>query len=303
MNVDTKEKSGRRRRSWYRRRLRIQRALVAGSLVTLLLGACWQNLARHLSLPYVHSSDVLPSSWTRPNSHKDSATAAAHSAKTKKYVARIPGVYPYSVVPGGIKDPSDLRSKALRDYVVRQHYSHFDFEHARLVQATEAREVYLSYRIRDTVYWTRKKVRLHPGEMLLTDGKITARARCGNQISDTAKPEVSEEEPADDVLDQPVAELDSGPSWPNRPALPANSLPTGAPAAPPFNANGFYFAYVPFGVPLPSGYCSPDDQSIHCHHKRPKPPTVPEPSTIVLLVSGLGLIGWRYRGIARPFAA
>jgi hypothetical protein len=303
LNLDTKGKSGRRRRSWYRRRLRIQRALVAGGLVTLLLGVCWQNAARYLSLPYVHSSQVLPTSWTRPNTRKDSATAAARSTKPKKYVARIPGVYPYSVVPGGVKDPSELRSKALRDYVVRQHYSHFDYEHARLVPATDAREVYLSYRIRDTVYWTRKKVRLHPGEMLLTDGKITARARCGNQISDTAKPEVSEEEPADDVLDQPVAALDSGPSWPSRPVLPATHLPTGAPAPPPFNAGGFFFAYVPFGVPLPSGYCSPDDQSIHCHPKHRKPPTVPEPSTMVLLVSGLGLIGWRYRNIVRPFAA
>jgi hypothetical protein len=303
LNVDMKEKSGRRRRSWYRRRLRIQRALVAGGLVTLLLGVCWQNAARYLSLPYMHSSQVLPSSWTRPNTHKDSATVAAHSTKTKKYVARIPGVYPYSVVPGGVKDPSELRSKALRDYVVRQHYSHFDYEHARLVPATEAREVYLSYRIRDTVYWTRKKVRLHPGEMLLTDGKITARARCGNQISDTAKPEVSEEEPAEDVLDHPVTALDSGPSWPNRPVLPATQLPAGAPAPPPFNAGGFFFAYVPFGVPLPSGYCSPDDQSIHCHPKHHKPPTVPEPSTMVLLVSGLGLIGWRYRNFVRPLAS
>jgi hypothetical protein len=258
------------------------------------MGACWQNVARHLSLPYVHSSQVLPSSWTRPNIHKDLVSAAARSAKNKKYVARIPGVYPYSVVPGGVKDPSELRAKALRDYVVRQHYSHFDYNQARLLRTTEAREVYLSYRIRDTVYWTRKKVRLHPGELLLTDGKITARARCGNQISDTAKPEVSNEEPADDVLDQPVAALDSGPSWPNRPVLPATDLPMGAPVAPQFNPGGFFFAYVPFGVPLPSGYCSPDDQSIRCH-KHHKPPTVPEPSTMVLLISGLGLIMWRYR--------
>lgn len=303
MNVDANGKSGRRRRSWYRRRLRIQRTLVAGFLVTLLLGVCWQNAARHLSLPYVHSSQVLPTSWTRPSTHKDSVSAAARSAKNKKYVARIPGVYPYSVVPGGVKDPTELHAKALRDYVVRQHYSHFDYNQARLVRVSEAREVYLSYRIRDAVYWTRKKVRLHPGELLVTDGKITARARCGNQISDTAKPEVSEEEPADDVLDQPVTALDSGPPWPNRSVFPATNLPTGAPAPPPFNAGGFFFAYVPFGVPLPSGYCSPDDQSIRCH-KHHKSPTVPEPSTIVLLVSGLGLIGWRYRRVAaRPFAA
>jgi len=302
--VSANRKGVRRRRTWYRRHLRMRRALIAVFVGALLAGAAWQNAASYFSLSSVRSSRGLPTSfWARSDIHKDLAFAAARSFKRRNFVARIPGVYPYSVVPGGVKDPDALRDAALRDAVVRRHYSHFDYSRAHLVRATEAREVYLSYRIRDTVYWTRKKVRLHPGEMLLTDGKITARARCGNQISDTAKPEVSEEEPADDVLDQPVAALDSGPSWPSRPVLPATHLPTGAPAPPPFNAGGFFFAYVPFGVPLPSGYCSPDDQSIHCHPKHRKPPTVPEPSTMVLLVSGLGLIGWRYRNIVRPFAA
>jgi hypothetical protein len=297
LNVDGNGKGARRRRSWYRRRLRIQRTLVAGVVVTLLAGACWQNAARYFSLPSVHSSQVLPSSWERANIHKDPVSAAARSAKSKKYIARIPGVYPYSVVPGGVKDPSELRSKALRDYVVRQHYSHFDYSQAHLVRATEAREVYLSYRIRDTVYWTRKKTRLHIGELLLTDGKITARARCGNQISDTAKPEVSNEEPAEDVLDQTVAALDSAPSWPSRPMPTASNLPSGAPVAPQFSTGGFFFAYVPAGVPLPSGYCPAGDQNIdgHCLPKHRKPGTVPEPSTVVLLASGLALIMWRYR--------
>jgi hypothetical protein len=305
LNVDENGKGARRRRSWYRRRLRIQRTLVAGVVVTLLAGACWQNAARYFSLPSVHSSQVLPSSWKRAAIHKDFASAAARSARNKKYIARIPGVYPYSIVPGGLKDPSELRSIALRDYVVRQHYSHFDYNQARLVRATEAREVYLSYRIRDTVYWTRKKVRLHPGELLLTDGKITARARCGNQISDTAKPEVSEEEPAEDVLDQTVAALDSAPSWPSRPMPPASNLPSGAPVAPQFSTGGFFFAYVPFGVPLPSGYCPAGDQSINgvCLPKHRKPATAPEPSTMVLLGSGLALVLWRYRKTARPTAA
>ena len=103
-------------------------------------------------------------------------------------------------MPGGVKDPERLRHAASRDYVVRRHYTHFDYTRAHLVRATEAREVYLSYRIRDTVFWTRRRIRLHVGELLLTDGKTTARARCGNQTSETAKPEVSDEEPAEDIL-------------------------------------------------------------------------------------------------------
>src|SRR5258707_13191084 len=120
---------------------------------------------------------------------------AGASANPARLLARIPGVYAYSVVPGGVKNPDDLRAATARDYVVRRHYAHFDFSHARLVRATEARQVYLSYRIRDNIFWTRRRIRLHLGELLLTDGKITARARCGNQISENAKPEVSNEEP------------------------------------------------------------------------------------------------------------
>ena len=295
----------RRRRSWYRRRLRTQRVLLAVVVGTLIAGACWQNAARYFSLPTLHASQILPSSfWTRGNVRKDLALAAAQSARSRKLLARIPGVYPYSIVPGGVKDPDDLRYAALRDYVVRRHYAHFDYEHARLVRATEAREVYLSYRVRDTVFWTRRKIRLHLGELLLTDGKITARARCGNQISDTAKPEVSEEEPEEDVLDRPVASVDSAPSLPIRPMLAPPDLPGGEPIAPKSFGGPFFFPYVPVSVPLPARLCPADDQLVdgHCRPKRKKP-VVPEPSTMVLIGSGLALVLWRYRRTTHPVTA
>jgi hypothetical protein len=248
----------------------------------------------------LHASQVFPESfWTRGNIRKDLAFMAARSFKPTKFLARIPGVYPYSVVPGGVKDLDDLRYKALRDWVVRRHYAHFDYGHARLERATEAREVYLSYRIRDTVFWTRRKIRLHLGELLLTDGKITARARCGNQISDTAKPEVSDEEPDEDILDQPVAGIELAPSLPIRPMLAPPELPGGEPIAPKLFAGSFFFPYVPIGVPIPSGLCHNND----CRPKRHKNPVVPEPSTLVLIGSGLALIGWRYRRTGRPVRA
>ena len=290
-------KAVRRRRSWYRRRLRLQRALVVVFFGTLLAGACWQNAARYFSLPTLHASRVLPDSfWMRQNVRKDLAFAAARSAQPAKPRARIPNVYAYSVVPGGVKNPEDLRYAAARDYVVRQHYSRFDFSHAHLVRATEAREVYLSYRVRNTVFWTRRKIRLHLGELLLTDGNITARARCGNQISDTAKPEVSEEEPAEDVLDQPVAALEPGPSFPIRPLLAPPDLPGAEPLAPKLFGGPFFFPYLPVGVPIPSGVCRSSEEIVkgHCRPKRHTPP-VPEPSTMVLIASGLVLITWRYR--------
>jgi PEP-CTERM motif len=299
VNVGENGRGARRRRSWYRRRLRMQRTLAAVFVGTLLAGVCWQHAARYLSLPSLHSTQVLQSSfWVRANLHKDLALAAARSAKPNKFLARIPGVYPYSVVPGGVKDPNELRSVAARDYVVRRHYAHFDYSHAHLVRASKAREVYLSYRIRNTVFWTRKRVRLHPGELLLTDGKITARARCGNQISEAAKPEVSEEEPDEDVLDQPVAVLDA-PSLPMRPVLSPPDLPGGQPIPPKLFAGGFSFPYEPVGVGWPSEHCRVGEPDIngHCPHRHHKPPgpAVPEPSTMVLLGSGLALILRRYQ--------
>ena len=269
---------------------------------TLVAAACWQNAARYLSAPSLHASQTLPGSfWTRGNVGKNLALMTARSAQPQKLLAPVRDVYPYSVVPGGVKDPGDLRSVAARDYVVRRHFAHFDFSHAQLVRVTQAREVYLSYRIRNTVFWTRKKVRLRPGELLLTDGKITARAHCGNQISDTAKPEVSSEEPDEDILDQPVAQLDLGPAFPIRPLLAPADLPAGPPTPSHLFAGGFFFPYVPIEVPLPTKVCRAGDiiRDGTCYHK--KPPVTPEPSTLVLFASGLVLmtIAWRYR---RKFA-
>jgi hypothetical protein len=299
-------KSGRRKRSWYRRRLRLQRTVMALAVGLLLAAVCWQNAARYLSLPTLHPSQVLPASfWTRGNISRDLSLAAAHSARPAKPLPRISNVFPYSIIPGGVKDASDLRYAALRDYVVRRHYAHFDLSRAHLVRATEAREVYLSYRIRDSVFWTRRRVRLHLGELLLTDGKITARARCGNQISDTAKPDVSEEEPDEDILDQPVTALDSAPFWPGRPRLASPDLPSFDPAAPKLFASNFTFPYEPVGVPLPYGKCPANDNTVdgHCRKKRPKGPAVPEPSTLVLAASGLAFTFWRYRKTYCPVAA
>lgn len=301
MNHGRDRRVGRRRRSWYRRRLRNRRIVLAATMLLLLVAVCWQRAARFLSLPTLHTSSILPESfWTRGDIHRN-LPLMSH-ARLPRVVHLDQSTYPYSVIPGGVRDAVELREIAARDYVVRRHFAGFDFNRARLVRSDKAREVYLSYRIRDRVFWTRKKVRLLAAELLLTDGKITARTRCGNQVSETPKGEVSDEEPETDLLDQPVTEIEPiGPSLPFRFAGPRPDLP-GTDVAPPRGPELFYaryyFPYVEFGVPIPRGVCKPgDDHGDPDHRKRckhHKPPVVPEPASVLLVCTGLALVTWRY---------
>ena len=288
----------RRRRSWYRRRLRIQKTLAISVMLLLLGAATWQNVARHLALPRLHPSKMFSDSfWGRGDVRHKLALAAGRTA-ARKWLQSRP-TYPYSVIPGGVHDVNELRELAARDYVVRRHYARFNYDRASLVRAGEGRLVYMSYRRGDAIFWTRKKVHLHPDELLLTDGEITARARCGNQVSEMPKSEVSEEEPEEDVLDQPVAEIESRAlpfrSSLTRPSLPGtNPLP---PSGPQLFAGGFIFPYAPIGVG-PSGHlpCStPEEQNEKKCKGKHHPPPVPEPTTLLLISSGLAGIYWRYR--------
>ena len=91
------------------------------------------------------------------------------------------------------KPPADELKRVMEyDPVVSRHFQGFDYRRAHLVQVSEKQAMYVSYRIGDRVYWTRRKVTLHPGETLITDGTIVARARCGNRVAqvplDTGSP-------------------------------------------------------------------------------------------------------------------
>jgi len=279
----------------------MQRALIAFVMVAVLAATGWQTVTRYLAWQSRNAAAARADSWGRGNIHSDLTSLAAGAAYSPAPAAGP--VYPYSVIPGGIRDSIDLERAAHHDRVVWLHYALFQYRHARLVRATEAREVYLSYRLHNRIFWTRKRHRLQVGELLLTDGQITARTRCGNQISDQPKPEVSEEEPSEDVLDRPAARPDPAP------ALPMYSLlhrPTLQPVGPQeaFNVRGFIFPLVPVGLPIAPG-CEASKANQNggnakpCVPKRHKPPVVPEPSTLLLISSGIAAIGWRYRRASR----
>jgi len=288
----------RRRRTWYRRRLRRRKAFTAAAMLLVLVAAVWQSVARQLALPRLHSSQILSDSfWGRGDIHRRLAVAAGRSESINRWPSRR--AYPYSVIPGGVRDIQELRETMARDYVVRRHYARFNLNRAKMVRAGEGRLVYMSYRRGESILWTRKKVHLHPDELLLTDGVITARARCGNQVSEQTQAEVAEEEPSEDILDQPVDEIQPN-GLPFRTALarptlpPSNPLP---PSGPQLFAGNFIFPYVSVNAgPPATPTCATEQEqaSKKCKGKH-KPPVVPEPATMLLLSSGLAGIYWRYR--------
>jgi hypothetical protein len=119
-------------------------------------------------------------------------------------------VYRYSIIPGGAYSVSELEEAELQDPVVAAHYAHFDHANLRMVQNPAARQVYVSYRVGDAVYWTRKRLQLPAAETLIADGKNEARARCGNQVSDTPRQPTRPDEPPAAALDDSERVLSAG---------------------------------------------------------------------------------------------
>lgn len=146
-------------------------------------------------------------------------------------------VYPYSVVPGGVASPEEVADIVRRDPVVAHHYSGFDPRRARTVTLREPRLAYVSYRIRDKVFFTKKPVRLFAGEQVITDGKTTIRARCGNKVEEAPQMAVSPEEPPEEILNTPRLEPEPERAAPVAPGLavesPEKEAPLAAVAPPP----------------------------------------------------------------------
>jgi hypothetical protein len=172
--------------------------------------------------------------------------------------------YPFSVIPGGAYSPAELRFASEKDGVIRRHYSDFDLKTAHTVLLTGDRYQYVSYRLRNQVYWTRNKLKIPKGEILVTDGFHFARTRCGNRLSDKSKPEISSLQPSERLLSLPAfrpellseGEIKLGPVPPASERLPTLPLDLALvtpplPALPNQSAQvwspvGAYFPFVPF---------------------------------------------------------
>jgi hypothetical protein len=173
------------------RRVRKQRIVpVTGVLAVLGLTTALAILAPHSHHPARGSQAVAePNPSIREEGARESASSRAAAA--------LRPVYRHSVVPGGVEDADELRRAMERDPVVRRHYEQVRLSKIEETIVPQAKWAYVSYRIGEQVYWTRRPVLLHKGEKLLTDGRSVVRARCGNQVSFAPRLPVAKADPTD----------------------------------------------------------------------------------------------------------
>jgi hypothetical protein len=271
---------------------------------------------RHFSPSLFRSST---SSAPEPRRAEDSRTRLLLANEEQAFIPRAEArpVYPYSVVPGGIEDARELKWVAEHDPVVAAHYAGFDYDHARVVRLVLARTAYVSYRIGGRVYWTRRRVTLHKGEKVVTDGKMTARARCANRIEEVPQKAISSSEPPAAKFEDPMR-AGAG-TVAQRPPVPFESALLNRPGVPGFEPNRPLSLYSPMSgagwapfasPPLPrGGLCAPakkgdkepDGDKDDKGNKKggscggPPPENVPEPGTWLLMASGLAGIYWNAR--------
>src|SRR6267378_310279 len=189
----------RRRSRWFIMVRRLQ-------WIAILLVVCFFGW---LALP--RSSKIAP--WQRASSNIKLGANAIINPPTetkgvfpleanRKRPARV--VYPYSVVPGGVKSVEELKSAIASDPVVSADYASFDLSNARMIRLDRDRSVHISYRLGSQVHWTKEELKLDKGETLITDGVHMALTKCGNLISETVSEPILLNEPTAQEMDTPL---------------------------------------------------------------------------------------------------
>ncbi len=211
---------------------------------------------------------------------------AVHAVRSRKVV------FPYSVIPGGIRSIEELKNAIASDPVVSAEYSGFHLANARIIRLDRQRTMHVSYRLGDRVYWTKGELVLAKGETLITDGTETARTKCGNMVAEAMVAPVSPNEPTAQQFNTPVAspyepvgEVEGESQSPEIAQAAYSDIPTSHSSVPPVGGNPFsgganepaIFLPSDPGVPAPSPTVATT------------PPVVktPEPGTAILLLVAL----------------
>ena len=290
-------------RGSHRERRRSRRFIVVRRLqwMAIFLVVCffaWLGLPR--------SSKIAP--WQRASSNiKPGANAFINPPTETKGVlpleanrkrpARV--VYPYSVVPGGVKSVEELKNAIASDPVVSADYAAFDLSNARIIRLDRDRSMHVSYRLGSQVYWTKEELKLDKGETLITDGVHMALTKSGNMISESVSEPVLLNEPSVQEMDTPlgsqVTDLQTASDVP--PDIPVTQIP------------GINMPPIEIAPPLPAiendpGILLPPGPPGVPSWPAPPLPThvvsVPEPRILVLLLIGfIALVLLRRRGTHR----
>ena len=284
--------------------MRIRRALFLLVCATLAGAIAFVALQRLAPSRFRADRDSLP---TRESSEASRNRFVEAQLESLRDMESRP-VYPYSIVRGGVRDVKELKWAADHDPVVASHYAGFDYDHARVVRLVLARTAYLSYRIGNKVYWTRHRVSLKKGETVITDGKITARTRCGNRVEEMPQQATSESEPPIVKFDEP--ELPSLGTATNLPPVPYQSTlvsrnPELGPAPGIYDpiAGGTLISIFPAPLPGVCGIGTKKHPILTAGKKKKIDPCgngggiseVPEPGTWLLMLSGMAAIVWKFR--------
>jgi PEP-CTERM motif len=307
-----------RRRTRRHHRNRLIRRWLAAAVIALFVGSFSVLALKYLSPSLFHAQQSPPPTFQQVELSRQRLVTLNRIIQAGPSADRP--VYPYSVVPGGVQDVKELKWVAEHDPIVGAHYAGFDYDHARVVRVTLARTAYVSYRIGNRVYWTHRRVTLHKGEKVITDGRMTARTRCANRVEELPQQAASPAEPPVEKFDQPVRP-GSGTAM-QAPPVPFQSALLNRPEMPGLGPVGPLSLYDPLGggtwfpiapPPLPPGLCNPVKKNGTVESgccagegtvgKKKKgglcggggSETVPEPGTWVLFASGLAAIYWQAR--------
>jgi hypothetical protein len=253
-----------------------------GALAVLIL----ESVLVSVVLPYNYGYSPRNST-----AEKLSATAAAGPTDTE-WLAPAPVLgrtdrvlYPYSVIPGGVKNSAELRNAVAHDDTVAHHYADFDLGNARVTKLREARAVFVSYRIGSRIFWTKNRLNLPAGETVVTDGEHMARTRCGNRLSDGPIGPVLKNEPLPEAMEIPSdGGLLAAPE--SLSELPLAVPPTTAIVVPPQPPGSIYIPIVPPVFPVGGTPSSPGIPL----GPPPPPISAPEPSGLLMLAAGCACV-------------